>query len=237
MSPTHRPAESSEAPRRRRRPPHPRRGARAPEHAVAPQLLVLGDEEALRRWSVAVSEATALVGVAPSLIERSTLTSARDPVQDTLTLARAARGPLLVLPAGDPPAATSPRRDRVLVPVDGTAEEAAVLGPLVERANRHGLGVQQLHVLCETTVPVMWDGPGHHATAWLSELRRRHQVGEAVLQVSSGDPASAITAAAAQADLLVLAWNGDDAAEHAAVLRALLDQGGHAVMLVPVPRS
>jgi len=153
-----------------------------------------------------------------------------------LILERATGTPVLVLPASDPsrPPAARARLRRMLVPMDRSLVERRTLRPLIERAQAMGVDVRQLHVLARTGLPAMWEGSGHHAEAWLVELRRRHQPTGTALAIVSGDPVERILSAGRETDLVVLCWHRDASPDRAGVVRAVLDQVAGPVLLVPV---
>jgi len=201
---------------------------------ITGQLHVVADPALAERWSTIVTAAAQILDLASSLTTLPTITASEDPVQAMLSIAATAKGPVLFLPAGTPPSPGGPEPLRVLVPLDGTITEDAVMRPLLDRALDGGAQVTQLYVLCDATRPVIWEGAGHNASAYLAELRRRHQVDRAELSVSSGDPGSAIAEAGDQADLVILAWQADDSADRASVLRAVLKSMDRPILLVPM---
>lgn len=194
-------------------------------------------EEQAAAWRAFVDEVAALLGVSSHVVGRPAA-SAGEGEQATLAAAASADAPVLVLPSALPGGAGPVTRvRRVLVPVDRSAGERRTLRPLLERLQAMGSAVEQLHVLSSGTRPAMWEGPGHHAEAWHAEVRRRHQVGAAGFEVKSGEPAAEITARAGTADLVVLCWRSDPAADRARTLRAVLQQVGQPVLLLPLPKA
>ena len=121
-----------------------------------------------------------------------------------------ADGPVLVLPApavGDDAVGLPDRAlRRVLAPFDASDEVSSSIVPVLQRLLDADVAVSQLHVTSAASVPGMWEGSGHHAVAWHAELRRRHQVGSATVEVAGGTPAVAVAARASQADLVLLCW-------------------------------
>lgn len=215
--------------------------APAPSAHTKAALTVLADLATAARWRTVVTGTARLVESEPILADPPTVTGPDDPVQSVLTAARAAPGPVLLLPSAGVPAADSTIPLRLLVPVDGSDVEGAALRPFILRAERAGASVEQIHVLSRATRPAMWDGPGHHAAAFLGELRHRHQVGASRLSVTDGDPAATIAEAARHCDLVVLGWQSGDSAGRAPVLRALVaslaGQVHRPILLLPVTTS
>jgi len=121
------------------------------------------------------------------------------------------------------------------VPIEATRAERRVLRPWIERAERLGFEVEQLHALTTATTPGMWEGPGHHAEAWWAQARRRYRMGTATLSIETGDPADSILAAASRFDLIMLFWQGDVTAGHAATLRKVISGADRPLLLVRNP--
>lgn len=153
--------------------------------------------------------------------------------RQAFALAAAADEPVLVLPrltVGDK--AAPARLLRMLVPFDRTSEELEVAKPWIERASRAGIEVEQLHVLADGSLPVMWEGAGHHAASWHAEVRRRSSVALARLSVRRGLPAEHILAASAGVDLLLLCWRGDVRPSRARLIRSVLGSSDVPVLIV-----
>ncbi len=222
----------------------------SPQPALHLRVLC-SDVDSFDRWRAVVDSAAALVA-AVAVTDPSSC--GPDPSRDQVVLERAAatNDPVLVLPVPRPGiAATSghapaaPTRPgpagthRILAPIDRTPAEHQTLVPLLQRAQEMGIEIEQMHVLAGPTRPPMWEGPGHHADAWLAQLRLHHQVGDATMVVRSGEPATAIRAASPRADLLVVCWNGDATRGRARVLRSLLRHARQPLLLVRVapPRT
>jgi hypothetical protein len=203
-------------------------------------LQVLADATGARRWWPMVTGIARLVDLRPKLAVLPDEQGADDAVQRVLTAARIAGGPVLLLPLL-PPGVAAPRPGtrpiRLLVPVDGSTVEGSTLRPFIHRAQDRGAVVDQIHVLGPATRPVMWDGAGHHASAFLSELRQRLQIGPSHLDIAGGDPASAIADAAPGYDVVVLSWQAGDLAGRAPVVRALVDQMQQPLLLIPYPAT
>lgn len=200
---------------------------------VTGQLQVLGDARQERAWSSLVADVAALTGRVPAVQPRPS--DGEGGGQRALLLfAAATTDPVLLLPPGEAPLRPVPpvRARRILLAMDRTAAERRVLEPWVRRAREFGAELEQLHVLVEVSRPAMWEGPGHHAEEWREEVRRRHRLGDGELSVRSGDPAAAISSAAARADLVILCWSGETAFGRARVLRRVLRSVDRPVLLV-----
>jgi hypothetical protein len=116
------------------------------------------------------------------------------------------------------------------------ASPAVVRGARLASLHLLRCGVQTRVVLVLTgeTAPPMWEGIGHHATAWRAELARRHGRPTGI-EVLSGVPGAAVRAQGAQADLVVLLWRRVAEEGRAAVVREVLDQGvGQPCLLLPL---
>jgi len=150
-------------------------------------------------------------------------------------LALAKTTPILVLPRSDPLASEEhPRLRRVLMPIDQSLSERRAVLPMITRARSLGVEVRVLHALDDATRPRMWEGPGHDAQAWYSELRRRYEPEGATLRVGTGDPADEIILASADVDVVAVCWHGDASPPRAKTLRALLERLERPVLLMPI---
>jgi len=145
-------------------------------------------------------------------------------------------GPVLVLPhLNEPPEVENElerRLERVLAPFDASDEVSASIMPVLQLLQETGVDVAQLHVTSPESVPGMWEGIGHHARAWHTELRRRHQVGPATVEVTGGYPAAAVATRARDADLVLMCWTRTTRAERAQVVRAVLQVVDIPVLLI-----
>ena len=204
-----------------------------------PRLHAIRSPAEPEQWRTLVAAVAALVGMEP-VAEPRPPRGARE-VQGILAAAAKMDGAVLILPDAAPTgaggAARSAQLERLLVPFDRSRAEDAVLRPVILRALDQGRAVEQVHVLTGKSEPSIWEGPGHHAQAWHDELRRRHQVGTATLQVRGGQPATALVELAARADLVVVCWDGQVAASRAKVLREILAGALSPILLLRRPAS
>ncbi len=199
----------------------------------APALHVIAGPGGAGGWDNVVAEVAALVGLEPVVESFPAAGGAAERAQALLNAAATMDGAVLVLPhqpagPGAGPAAVR----RVLVPFDRSGAESDVLDPLIRRALAADLAVEQVHVLTDQSRPAIWEGAGHHARAWLDELRRRYQVGTASLRVRAGSPAAVLCALAAGVDLVVACWSGETGAGRARVLREIVADTPSPLLLV-----
>jgi len=178
-------------------------------------------------------EVAALVlGVRGSLVGR------RPAGRTALELIVALRKPLVVVP---PHAVVPPRLERVLVPLDATAETTAALADTIELACGAGIEVVALHVHDRDTLLRFDDQPQHELDAWRREFLARHcpRPQRARLEVRVGAPGRHVVAVAGdqQADLVVLGWAQDLSAGHATVVREVLGHSDVPVLLLPIDRE
>ena len=150
-----------------------------------------------------------------------------------VAVASAVATPIVVTPPG---ASVADIR-RLLVPLEGTPEDAAALADVVARLTAAGVHVVPLHVFTPATVPSYWDQPHHAAPAWSAGFLSRF--GPATVEnlwLRSGDVADALleVIASASIDLVALAWSQNLTGGHAPVVRALLARSPVPVLLVPV---
>jgi hypothetical protein len=202
-----------------------------------PRLHVIASLAEPERWRTLVAEVAALVGMEP-VVELPPPGRAQD-VQGILTVAAEMDGAVLVLPNAALTAAggavRAARLERLLVPIDRSRAEDAVLRPLILRALEQGMAVDQIHLLTQKSQPPMWEGPGHHAQAWHDELHRRHRVGTARLQVRGGQPSAVLGELGGRADLVVVCWGGQVEAGRPKVVREILAGVVSPVLLLKRP--
>lgn len=205
-----------------------------PEPVV--QLLVIALAPGPSPWDDVVTALSDALGLEPVHEEGPAPPDDPQLVDRVLERAATSAGPVLVLPpereAGAPPGETR-TLGRVLAPFDSD-EVTTALRPALARLQASGVEVAQLLVATPETLPPMWEGPGHHARAWHAELRRRHQVGEASVEVAVGVPAALVLARSGDADLVVLCWSRRVRAGGARTLRGVLGAIDVPLLLVPV---
>lgn len=140
---------------------------------------------------------------------------------------------------------------RILLPHDGTPTTSAAIGPAAELARRANAELLVLHVVApvgagvgaeqgSVTAPRYMDQPQHEWPAWgqefldrlsclcpLESLRVR-------ISLARGDPGPESSRFAAEhaADLIVLAWKGDWAGEHARTAKSIIRRAVCPVMLI-----
>lgn len=204
-----------------------------------PRLVVLGDAAGnVGPWRDVVASLAAILRWA-SAVEPVAATPGPERVEAALRRAAAVAGPVLVLPGDvrrDAHGRPQPTLRRVLAPFDASEEVSACSGALLARLQTGGVEVAQLHVVTGGTVPAMWEGAGHHATAWRAELRRRHQVGDAPVEIVLRDPpADVVLARAGHADLVVLCWRRTRSRGRADLVRRVLASSGVPTLLLPLP--
>jgi len=205
-------------------------------------VVVSGPGGDLGQWRALVATLGSVLGAAVAVEATTAEPRGARWVDALLEQAARAPGPVLVLPPpAEPPepAEGEPAEHPVralrhaLAPFDTTPEVSDAVGPVLRALQEHGIRITQLHVPTAETVPAMWEGAGHHAHAWQLELRRRHGVGTASVEVTSGPPALAVAARSAQADLVVLCWKRRWDDGRAAVVRGVLASTGIPVLLLP----
>jgi nucleotide-binding universal stress UspA family protein len=143
--------------------------------------------------------------------------------------------PVVVVP---PQARVPYTLERILVPLDGTAETAEALRDVLDLVSEAPADVVALHVLEHHALPLFSDQPQHEADTWRREFLIRHgpQLERRHLEVRIGSPAEHLLPVAdkMEADLIALAWAQDLAAGRAAVIREALGRSDIPVLLVPV---
>ena len=130
--------------------------------------------------------------------------------------------PVVVLPAGTP---VTPRpMEVVLLPLDGTADAARAVSPVVHRLLEGGAHVIAMHVFDAATVPAFWDQAAHSGAAWSEEFLTRHLPRGVALDLRSGRPPEEVLSEAEHlgAGLVVLSWARRTDAGRARTVRLLL---------------
>jgi len=154
----------------------------------------------------------------------------------TPSVIAASSKPLLLVPAH----ARMPQRgrfERVLVPLEGTAETSDAIGGVIGDLRRHGASILAVHVFDSATTPRFWDQTGHAEETWAVEFASCWcDVVDVDLHLRRGDVATALLdlATTEGVDLITLGWNRVIAEDRAAVVRAVLSESATPVLLVPV---
>jgi nucleotide-binding universal stress UspA family protein len=142
------------------------------------------------------------------------------------------------------------RPSRILAPYDGSPAANAAVGPAAELACKTGgellvvqVGTAGVGAPAERgslTIPLYVDQPQHEWPSWSGELLERLvclcpdvQL-RARLYVRGGEPGPEITRVATEesADLIVLAWKGEWAGEHANTLKNVVRDAPCPTMIV-----
>jgi nucleotide-binding universal stress UspA family protein len=146
-----------------------------------------------------------------------------------------ARKPILVVPP-DARLLTSERFERVLIPLEGTAQSADAVAAELESLGRAGVGIVVLHVFGPGTLPRFWDQASHAGQSWGSEFLARwcDQPGVEV-RLRSGEVVAAIleVAAAESSDIIALGWSQYTAGDRARVVRGIVARSDIPVLLTP----
>ncbi|HYU56939.1 MAG TPA: universal stress protein [Actinomycetota bacterium] len=138
-----------------------------------------------------------------------------------------------------PPASTGPHHlERVLVPLEGTAESAHTVRSIVEMAARLDLEVVVLHVATDGTIPRFEDQPHHETEAWALEFVARYAPSPTArvrLELRAGVPGEEVVGVARDvaADLVILGWSQDLSPDRAQVVREVLGHSPAPVLLLP----
>lgn len=187
------------------------------------------------RWTTFVAETARVVGLEPAYLPLKHIEGGW--LRRVLRTAADWHGPVLVLPHTAmvwPAQEVPPHLRRALIASDDSSAVARAARLASLHLLRSGVQTRVVLVLTRQTAPPMWEGTGHHATAWRAELVRRHGRLTRV-DVVSGAPGSAVRAQGAQADLVVLLWRSVAEEGRAAVVREVLDDGvSQPCLLLPV---
>src|SRR5450759_493115 len=128
--------------------------------------------------------------------------------------------------------------ERILVPLDGTAESAETVAETVALYAASGADIVVLHVFDETTVPKFWDQAVHARKSWDEEFLARYcNHPDARLELRTGSPGASIldVAATEQADLIALGWGQNLSPGRARTVRSAVAQSNTPILLLPFP--
>ena len=197
--------------------------------AASDTFAVLGVSESDNiGWAAVTHQVGELLALAPVVLSDRYLATGSLTVNGILALASEAAAPLLLLPAVAPIASglggevAVSRIRRVLVPFDGTEEDAKRLRPLLRRFRHGEIETVVLHSIADESRPKFWEGSGHHASAWRRELARRHGNEDATLRISMAEPERAVKLHAREADLVALLWKGNTSEDRAGIIRGVI---------------
>lgn len=129
------------------------------------------------------------------------------------------------------------RISRVLLPLNGTAEATAAIGPMMDLLASAGVDLVVLHVFDVATVPRFWDQAAHAQRAWEEEFIARHAAAvDTRLEVRHGAAGDHVVDVAESegADLIAMGWSQRLDAGRARTVRRSVRGAGVPVMLVPV---
>lgn len=151
----------------------------------------------------------------------------------SLGLVQRATVPVVVVPPHTP-VGDEPLHD-VLLPLDGSRETEAAVGPTVATLAGSGLQVTVAHVLDAEDAPRFLDQPHHGLEAWGDEFLARHATPDLDLVLRAGPPGEQLldVIAASAPDLVVLGWSQDLSAGRAQTIRQLLTDSPVPLLLVP----
>lgn len=130
-----------------------------------------------------------------------------------------------------------PPLDRVLIPLDGTAETSDAVRRAMHTFGGSDIDVVGLHVFQDGTVPRFWDKPEHEEAVWGDEFAARHAMGPgARLELRLGPPAEAVIDLTdrERPGLVALAWSQEVASGRAPVVSEVLRRCRVPVLLIPV---
>jgi universal stress protein family protein len=152
-----------------------------------------------------------------------------------LGVATSAGKPVVLVPPLD--GASIRPLDRMLIPLDGTAQTAAAVRNAMETFGGSDIEVVGVHVFEPDTVPRFWDKPEHEEAIWAEEFAARQALTPgARLELRLGAPEQAVVdlTEREQPGLIALAWSQSVAAGRAAVVSAVLERCRVPVLLIPV---
>lgn len=186
----------------------------------------------------AIAEAAAAEDVAAVVIGARGAAAGKRPAGSTATaLISRLEKPVVVVP---PNAALERRIESVLVPLDGTAANAAALQKIVELALSAELRIVVAHVHPERSLPAFSDHLPHEVRAWREEFIASHLPAaiDATLELRVGEPHEHLLdiLRRSRCDLVALGWSQDLTGEHAAVVRRMLADSPVPVLLTPADR-
>jgi hypothetical protein len=152
-----------------------------------------------------------------------------------LGVATAVGKPVVLVPPLE--ATDLPPLDRVLIPLDGTAQTSAAVRRAMRLFGGSDVDVVGLHVFEKETVPRFWDKPEYEEAVWGDEFTARNAVAPgARLELRLGAPAEAVIdlTERERPGLIALAWSQEVAPGRATVVSEVLTRCRVPVLLIPV---
>jgi nucleotide-binding universal stress UspA family protein len=167
---------------------------------------------------------------------RATPGGRRPTGRTALALVERTQKPTIVVP---PDTVGSRPLKRLLIPLEGSEHSSrAVLEGLLPLIV-DDVELVVLHVFTPDTVPRVLDHPERDLELIGSEFLARHCPHASRIDWRTGRVAPQVCAVCSEeaADLIVLSWSQDNTPGHAAVIRDVLADARHPVLLLPIPRQ
>jgi nucleotide-binding universal stress UspA family protein len=167
---------------------------------------------------------------------RDTPAGARPAGRTALQVIAALSKPVVVVP---PLCETPQRLQRVLLPLEGTAQTSLAPAAMLELAHDADVDVDVLHVHDEASLPLFTDQPQHETPAWTEEFVARYcpyGLRSVNVELRVGRPEEEILRVMGESDvdLLALGWNQSLLPGRGAVVREVLARASTPVLLIPV---
>ncbi len=159
-----------------------------------------------------------------------------EPGQTALAVLAQSTKAVLVVPPKEP---VRTRPHRALVPLDGTRAVSSAVRSTIQQLVNLGADVVVLHVFDANTVPRFLDKL-RDLEIWASEFVARNiQVSDVRLELRIGDVANATLdlASTEDPDVIVLGWRQDLSSQRYTIVRRLLVEARHPILLIPLPES
>ncbi len=202
--------------------------ARAAADAAQVHLRTLGDGDVATRL-VELSHEPAIVAIV--IGARGRPKGRRPAGHVTWDLITRCEKPVVVVP---PDARVQPAMRRVLLALEGTPSNSKGTEPIHALAERGALEVVAVHVFGEDELPRFSDQVQHETAAFAEEFLACYGSGCTRLEFRVGTPAEEVlsTAAALDADLIVLAWSRNLAPGRALFVRHVLEHSQIPMLLL-----
>jgi nucleotide-binding universal stress UspA family protein len=167
---------------------------------------------------------------------RATPGGRRPTGRTALSVVEGTRKPTIVVP---PDTVSSRPLKRLLIPLEGSehSSRAVIEGLLPLIVDEVELVV--LHVFTPDTVPRVLDHPQRDLELIGSEFLARYCPHATRIDWRTGRVAPQVCSVCSEeaADLIVLSWSQDNTPGHAAVIRDVLGDARHPVLLLPIPQQ